>query len=173
MNSVQRAIAKAFFAVLIASICLPALAEEFKGKVVAVKDGDSLLVLHNGSTEKVILYGIDCPEAKQDYGPQAREFTEQNCKDKSVSVSVKGHDRFERVIAEVFLPDGSSLNQELLKQGCAWWSDKYAAKDATLKQLHMDAKAKRIGLWSNPKAVPPWIFRNGEKSVQAIIKPAQ
>lgn len=136
-------------------------------------DGDSLVVVHNGAKEKVILYGIDCPESKQDFGKQAHDFTEQYCNGKTINLNIKGHDHHGRSIAEVILPDGSSLNQELVKQGLAWWSDKYAAQDKTLKQCHMDAKQKGIGLWSSPKPVPPWIFRNGEKSVQAVIKPAQ
>lgn len=151
---------------------LPANAVEFKAKVISVQDGDSLTILHNGKAEKVILYGIDCPELKQDFGEQSREFTTNSCKGKIVSLDVRGKDRHERTIARVFLPDGSLLNLELLKLGLAWWSDKYAPEESEFKQSQIEAKSKHIGLWSSSSAIAPWIFRNGEKSVQAEIKPS-
>lgn len=145
-------------------------ADEFKAKVIAVSDGDSLLVLHDNTKEKVILYGIDCPELKQEFGLQAKQFTDQCAYGKVVSINEHGHDRSGRTIAEVYLPDGTNLNQELVRQGLAWWSDKYAPDDKTLKQYHNAAKASRLGLWASGNPIAPWLFRNGEKSVKAEIK---
>lgn len=34
--------------------------------------------------------------------------------------------RYGRRLAEVLLPDGRSLNQELIKAGLAWWFRKYS-----------------------------------------------
>jgi len=48
---------------------------EFTGQVVGIVDGDTIDVLHNGKTERVRLYGIDCPEKKQPYGKKAKWFT--------------------------------------------------------------------------------------------------
>lgn len=148
-------------------------AEEFKGKVISVQDGDSLTVLNGKKPVKTILYGIDCPELKQSYGSQAREFTNASCYGKIVSIEDLGRDKNGRTIARVFLPDGSSLNEKLVGNGLAWWSDKYAPKDKVLKELQLAAQSARNGLWSENKPVPPWIFRNGEKSVQAVIKPQE
>jgi endonuclease YncB( thermonuclease family) len=148
-----------------------ALAEQITAKVVSVVDGDTINVSVNGGPkEKVILYGIDCPERTQEFGDAARQFTDQACFRKDVSVEVKGKDPSGRIIANVFLADGSSLNQALVSQGLAWWSDKYAPNDLMLKQLHAGAKAAHKGLWASPNPVPPWIFRNGDKSVQATIR---
>ena len=161
------------FVVFIAYLSMaisPSTAAEFKAKVIAVIDGDSLLVLHDSLKEKVILYGIDCPELKQEFGPQAKQFTDKCVYGKAVSISEHGHDRSGRTIGEVFLPDGSNLNQELVRQGLAWWSDKYAPDDQSLKQYHDAAKAARLGLWTSAKPIAPWLFRNGEKSVRAVIK---
>lgn len=168
-------ISKELISVLIAFMLivfsnLPASAEEIKAKVIAVQDGDSLTILHDQKKEKVILYGIDCPEMAQECGPQAKSFTEQICKNKQVSLTVHGKDRMGRTIAEVILDDGCNMSQELVEKGLAWWSDKYAPKDEELKRLQNTAKLAKIGVWTNPKPVPPWIFRNGQKSVQAVIK---
>ncbi len=158
---------------LTVQVFTPALCEEYKAKVIYVKDGDSLTVLRNKSKEKVILYGIDCPELKQDFGQEAYKYTEQHINGKTVSVDEKGTDSYGRVVAEIFLPDGSSLNQELVKSGLAWWSDKYAAGDKTLKKYQENARSSKLGLWASKNPIPPWIYRNGEKKVQAVIKPGQ
>lgn len=147
-----------------------ALAEEFRGQVVSVFDGDSLLVSRDKTSTKVILYGVDCPEIKQEFGTQARKYTVDQCLGKTLVFKVHGMDTRGRTIAEVFLADGSSLNEDLVRKGLAWWSDKYAPGERTLQSLHQSAKASKTGLWAAQNAVAPWLFRNGQKSVTATIK---
>jgi len=151
----------------------PALAERYSARVIAVIDGDSLLIDHGGKKEKLIMFGIDCPESGQDFGLQAKKFTDTCCYKKDVSVDARGNDKYGRVIAEIYLTDGADLNQELVRRGLAWWSDKFAPADLKLKALQADAKAKNKGLWSAPNPIPPWIFRNGDKAVQATIVPGK
>lgn len=149
------------------------IASDYKAKVVAVKDGDSITIRSGEHKQIVILYGIDCPEQGQEFGKEARDFTNQACYGKTVTIIEKGKDKFDRLIADIILEDGTDLNKLLVSKGLAWWSDKFAPKDADLKTLHMNAKEKHLGLWASAKPIPPWIFRNGEKSVQAVLKPAQ
>lgn len=149
-----------------------AQAEHYKVRVLTVYDGDTLLVDHGGKREKVILYGIDCPEGAQDFGSQAKQFTEACCSHKDVTIDFKGHDKFNRLVAEVYLSDGADLNHELVKRGLAWWSDKFAPGDAVLQALQREAKAASTGLWAAPHPIPPWLFRNGDKAVQAKIVPS-
>lgn len=159
-------------AVLLAMFfCLlsPAVAESVSAKVVAVLDGDTLKVQLGDSKEKLILYGIDCPEIGQDYGQEAKKFTDDRCYGKLVTIEQRGLDKFGRIIGIVTLPDGTNLNEELVRQGLAWWSDKFAPKEETLKRLHNEAKSAHKGLWAAAKPIPPWIFRNGKRDVQATI----
>src|SRR5215813_13322778 len=88
---------------------LGASAEQFTGKVV-----------------KVRLYGIDTPEKAQAFGTQARQFTSDAAFQQTVTVVVQTTDRYGRLVGEVLLPDGRSLNQELVKAGMAWWYRPYA-----------------------------------------------
>lgn len=152
---------------------MPVFAESYQVRVTSVIDGDTLLVSRNGQKEKVILYGVDCPELAQNAGADAKQFTNACCFRKDVTLDVRGRDKFNRIVAFVLLSDGANLNYELVKRGLAWWSDKFAPDNAELKRLHNEARAARIGLWSAPDPVAPWIFRNGDKSVQATIRPAQ
>jgi micrococcal nuclease len=170
---------KFFYAFVLTSLLLGVAqavqAESFKARVVSVVDGDTINVVSvmggaNSPREKVILYGIDCPEPTQEFGPEAKQFTDQACFRKEVTVDVKSKDSHGRLVATVILADGSNLNEALLANGLAWWSDKFAPNEFLLKQMHNTAKAAHKGLWSAPNPVPPWIFRNGDKNVQAEIK---
>jgi micrococcal nuclease len=58
---------------LLAAVAAVALwAEDFTGKVVAITDGDTIKVMHNGAAERIRLWGIDCPESKQAFGTLRR-----------------------------------------------------------------------------------------------------
>ncbi|CAN5262293.1 hypothetical protein BH10CYA1_BH10CYA1_35940 [soil metagenome] len=154
----------------------PASAETFTAKVVSVPDGDSLNIVRGagGKSEKVILFGIDCPELGQEFGQEARAFTDGACYKKEVKIEESGKDAKGRIIAVIYLADGTNLNQKLVEKGLAWWSDKYAPNDKTLKDIFNAAKAQKTGLWaSSTKPIPPWLFRNGEKNVGAQIRPKQ
>lgn len=159
---------------VVCTVSVPAArAERVSGRVLAVPDGDTLLVNINGTKEKVIMFGVDCPENGQDFGPAARQFTNSCCFRKDVTLEVRGKDKFGRVVASVYLTDGADLNQELVRRGLAWWSDKFAPGDTTLRDLQAAAQASKTGLWVAPNPVPPWLFRNGEKGVQATIVPSR
>lgn len=150
----------------------PARAADFKGKVVTVIDGDTLMILNGQTPVKCVLYAIDCPELGQDSGPAAKEFTASRCLKKVVTVKDRGQDKLGRAIVEVTLDDGTSLNKELVTSGLAWWTKKFAPQATDYGELERAARAEKKGLWvaSNPMA--PWIFRNGQRSreVHATIK---
>ena len=136
-----------------------AWAEEFSGKVVGVTDGDTLTVLRDRSPVKIRLHGIDCPESGQDFGSRAKSVTSELSFGQVVKVKARNLDRYGRTVADVTLPDGRSLNHELVRQGLAWWYRKFAPHDATLSRLEAEARAAKRGLWSQPNPVPPWEWR--------------
>ncbi len=135
-----------------------ASAAEFTGRVVAVVDGDTITVLHGRRAERLRLVGIDAPEKRQDYGEQAKRFVSALAFGRTVTVEPRGHDRNGRVLAEVVLPDGRSLNRELVRSGYAWWFRRYS-HDPVLAALEAEARREHRGLWAAGAAVPPWEFR--------------
>jgi len=145
--------------------------QTFSGTVVKVHDGDTITVARGGVEEKVRLDGVDCPELSQHYGPRAREFTAGLCLDKPVTVKVFTKDRYERSVADVSLPDGRSLNQELVKNGLAWWYEQYAKGDKTLQQLQEEARGARRGLWAEKNPVAPWTYRHGDADARTPEPP--
>ena len=115
-------------------------------------------MLRGGAGVEVRLEGLDCPELAQAFGRKAKRFTSGLVSGKTVRLVVTGKDRYLRELAEVFLPDGRSLNRELVAAGLAWWYRAYSA-DRTLESLEQSARAARRGLWADADPVPPWNFR--------------
>jgi endonuclease YncB( thermonuclease family) len=108
---------------------------------------------------KVRLHGIDTPESKQAFGTRARQFTSELAFNQLVTVLVRDTDRYGRLVGEVILPDGRSLNQELVRAGYAWWYKQYAPKDTMLEQLEAEARQAKSGLWADPHPIAPWEWR--------------
>jgi endonuclease YncB( thermonuclease family) len=136
----------------------PAAAEEFTGRVVGVTDGDTIKVLHAGHAETVRLVGVDAPEKRQAYGDRARRFTADLAFDRTVTVRASGRDRNGRLLGEVVLADGRSLNQELVRAGYAWWFRRYS-HDVGLARLEAEARQDRRGLWADLAPQAPWDYR--------------
>lgn len=132
---------------------------QFTGEVVNVVDGDTLDVIRSHDPSRIRLFGIDCPEIKQTFGPTAKVFTSDLALHQNVVVRVKGRDKYGRILADVALADGRILNQELVKSGLAWWYQKFDKNDSQMAGFESDARARRIGLWSDPNPVAPWDFR--------------
>lgn len=147
-----------------------ASAQAFTGRVVGVSDGDTIRVLRDRTEVRVRLNGIDCPETGQDFGSRAKSVTSSLAFGQVVKVIPKETDRYGRIVADVVLPDGRALNEELVRQGMAWWYRHYARNIVRLAQLESEAKAARRGLWSQPNPVPPWEWRHEKQAVPAELE---
>ena len=66
---------------------------------------------------------------------------------------------YERTLAEIVLPDGRNLNQEIVKADFDWWFRRYAPNDKELERLETEAREGNRGLWVDPEPIPPWEFR--------------
>jgi micrococcal nuclease len=140
-------------------------AEGFSGQVVAVLDGDMIEVLHENRRQRIRLNGIDCPEMGQAYATNAKQATSELVFGKEVTVHTHGMDKHGRTIADVLLPDGSNVNQRLVREGWCWWYQKHAPKDHALKQSEEEARAAKRGLWNDPDPLPPWVYRRLDSGV--------
>ncbi len=63
----------------------------------------------------------------------------------TVTVQAGDRDRYGRTVGVVLLPDGRSLNHELVRAGFAWMYRRYAPDDETLKQLEHEARVAQRG----------------------------
>jgi micrococcal nuclease len=140
-------------------LVVPSLCYAWTGECVRIIDGDTIEVMNGTTSERIRLYGIDCPEKKQDFSRKATQFTGAMVFRKTVEIVPVSTDRWGRTIAYVNV-DGKSLNKELMKAGMAWWFRKYAPTDDEFGKLEKEACEARLGLWSDPCPIPPWNWRH-------------
>ncbi len=119
-----------------------------------VDDGDTV-VLTDGARVRYI--GINAPEVAhrdtpaQRFGPEAADFNRKLVHGKMVRLEydTERKDQYGRVLAYVFLKDGTFVNAALVKSGLAYFvfrrpNTKY---DATLLRFQQEAMARRMGMW--------------------------
>lgn len=132
-------------------------------KVIGVKDGDTVEILMDGKPQVVRLSHIDCPEKKQPFGNNAKQFASDLCFGKKVKLSTGWKkDRNKRLLAEIILSNGKNLNKELVKNGFAWHYKKYS-KDNSYDDLEKQARNLKLGLWNDKIPTSPWEWRKSRK----------
>lgn len=118
-----------------------------------VIDGDTL-VLRSG--EKVRLIGVDTPESKRRNTPvqyfalDAAAFTKKLVEKKWVELEYgeERRDAYDRILAYVFLEDGTFLNAELIKEGYAFAYTRFPHKYLDqFRQYEREARLAARGLW--------------------------
>jgi endonuclease YncB( thermonuclease family) len=141
-------------------VLLPSLASAWSGNVVGVTDGDNITVLHEGRQEQIRLWGIDCPEKGQDFGTKAKQETSTLVFGKFVEVEPVTIDRYGRTVAFVRFGD-TLVNEEMIRQGLALLYTRYCDRPICKewKVLEAEAREKKRGLGSDPRAIPPGEFR--------------
>lgn len=134
---------------------------DFSGQVVAILDGDTVDVLVDQRPVRVRLAQIDAPEKRQAFGTRSRQMLAGLVFQKTVRVADAGHDRYGRVIGTVYVGE-SNVNAQMVHAGMAWVYRRYA-KDRALKELEDQAKANRVGLWTDPDPIAPWDYRREKR----------
>jgi micrococcal nuclease len=135
--------------------------QQFSAIVTRVADGDTIQVTAGGSSYRVRLEGIDCPESGQPFSQVARNYTRQLAFDQSVSVKVLDVDRYGRLVARV-TSQGKDVSFQLAKAGLAWHFTQYSS-DPLLAAAEQEARKARRGLWADEKPIPPWVARRRPK----------
>lgn len=128
------------------------------GKAYRVLDGDTFVLLDAEKNLNTIrIWGIDCPERRQSFGDKATLFLSSLVVGKPVTVTVKSKDQYGRLVGQVF-HEGSDIGLAMVRMGFAWH---YVAitKNRALAAAQLEAKKQQLGLWSEPKPTPPWVFR--------------
>lgn len=128
--------------------------------IVRFDDGDTIQVDMNGKTEKIRFIGVDTPEthdprkAVQCFGFAAAEFTKNLIGDSPVRLEADplntNRDRYDRLLRYVYLPDGTLINAEIIKQGYGFAYTSFPfGKIEEFKQLQQEAQQANRGLWAS------------------------
>lgn len=124
--------------------------DTMRGRVTTVRDGDTVDVRSGDREIRVRVYGIDTPERGQPWAAKAKQFTAGLVGNRDVVLRVRARDKYDRTVAEVLLPDGRNLSEELLRAGLAWHYD-FHSRDAQWHRLMEEARAAGRGLWADEK----------------------
>lgn len=141
------------------NINTPVSSNKTDGVVTNVVDGDTIDVNMDGHVERIRLILVDTPETvhptkdEQPYGKEASAFTKKTLLKKEVNVELdkQKRDKYDRLLAYIFLDDGTNYNKLLLKKGLAKvavfppnvkYIDEFKSAEAT-------AKRDKIGIWSD------------------------
>jgi micrococcal nuclease len=149
---------------LIASLCGAALAvavfistPDAQARFVAVErvvDGDTLIVEDVG---RVRLIGVDTPETVdprrpvERFGREASEFLRRLVNGRSVRLEYdrERRDQYGRTLAYVFLPDGTFVNEEIIRQGYGFAYTRVPFKYLErFRGREREAREARRGLWA-------------------------
>jgi len=125
-----------------------------------IVDGDTFHILQqNGWTEKIRLIGLDAPEIHDSahkkigyYGTEATTYLTKLIKGQKIRLEydIERRDRYGRTLAYAYLPNGTFINAELIKNGYAQLltiqpNSKYANYFLKLQQ---EARKEKRGLWA-------------------------
>ena len=85
---------------------------------------------------------------------------------KTVDVETVDVDRYKRTVGIVRLPDGSVVNQEIIRAGFGWVYAAYCKKPMCLewKRLEGEAATAKLGLWKDKNPVAPWEWRKEQRN---------
>ncbi|MBS6063738.1 MAG: thermonuclease family protein [Peptostreptococcaceae bacterium] len=139
--------------------------------VTEVVDGDTFKIDYNGVPETVRLLLVDTPESKHPkkyknvpMGEVATEYTKNFLKNNKVRLEFdkEQRDKYNRLLAYVYIQNGQCLNEELIRNGMAKVV-KYepnVSKYDEYKEIERQVRPSGIGIWADiagnyPQTKPP------------------
>jgi len=138
-------------------------------QAIKVSDGDTMNVQKvengkfTGEVIKIRMFGIDAPEKTQDYGIESKQALEKLVNGKTLEIEEKNRDRYGRTVAVVYV-NGKNVNEEMVKNGNAWWYQEYDKKDTKMQAYQENAKKNKLGLFGKRGYVEPWNYRKEKKA---------
>jgi endonuclease YncB( thermonuclease family) len=151
-------------------------AHAWTGQVVSVPEGDLLVISHDGKDQKFRLYGVDCPERGQPYWDKGQSLVSFLTKEQVVDVSALflGIEGIEKALVRI---EGTKdyLNRQLVAYGLAWGKPDECTSHMCSegKELQNLARVKRLGLWADPRPIPPWEWKKVQWKVVIENKDSQ
>ena len=123
-------------------------------QVEEVIDGDTIDVTLNGRSYPVRYIGVDTPERGDPFYAEATQANRQLVAGQEVILvkDVSETDQYGRLLRYIYLPDGTFVNAELLRQGYAqivtYPPD--VAMQEQFQAIQSEARAAGRGLWGQP-----------------------
>lgn len=148
-------------------LCASGLAQaaEFSARVIAVLDGDTVLVKRANGLVKIRMAEIDAPEKAQIFGETSRQSLSGMVLGKQVKVVSQAVDQYGRMVAHLSV-DGLDVNAEQIRRGMAWEYSHFHG-NRELVALQEEAKQEPRGLWALSDPLPPSEWRKLHPNLDA------
>ncbi len=143
----------------------------FLAQVVAVLDGDTVMVRRRAGIVRIRLADIDAPEKAQPYGDASRRSLAEMVLHQQVHVASRAVDKYGRVVARLGL-NGLDVNAEQVRRGMAWDYSLHHS-NRLLAAFQNEARLARRGLWSSSQPTPPWLWRKQHPANYSISSTRQ
>ena len=165
------------FFVVVLILMIPTFGFPFSGRVIQVKDGDTVVVDTGEGGMTCRLYGIDAPETAkgrkpgQPWGKEAAWELVSMVQFQLVEVELMGSRTYGREVARIWIGH-RDINLEMVRRGMAWAYVQYLKRPHASEYLEIEDKARkgRVGLWSQDNPLPPWEFRKmGQIGYQRLL----
>lgn len=147
----------------------PNITYTLTGKVVQVSDGDTINLLIDRETHRIRLASIDAPETShgstrpgQPFGEASRKNLAEYVAGKTLTLTCYEKDRYGREVCDIPV-DNTTANRLQVEKGMAWANQQGGGKylrDRSLIELEKKARTNKLGLWSEPNPVAPWVWRD-------------
>jgi micrococcal nuclease len=150
-------------------------------RVQRVSDGDTIAVSQGNKSNVTVRFAcVDAPEVPHsnkekssqklvdknqfNWGVKAKSRVQQlvNQGGDRVILNITDTDRYGRQVAEVRLPNGTFVQEVLIREGLALVNRpylRYCPSKEIIEQAEADAKKNFRGVWKDPQFVAPWDYR--------------
>ncbi|WP_336740354.1 thermonuclease family protein [Aureimonas altamirensis] len=153
---------------IILALTIPATAADISGRMTVI-DGDTIAV--EGTTERIRLYGIDAPEGQQTCemaagqrylcGSNSAQFLADLVgRNGRVACIEDTRDRYGRIVAECTMPDGTVINEAMVRGGWAVHYTRYS--DGRYQAAEDHARENKLGMWAG-EFITPERWRRGDR----------
>lgn len=173
-RSVNKALATAGLVLALAA-CRQGEAQTYtlRGTVSAVVDGDTLDIGHGAARRRIRIAGIDAPERGQAFGLKARQHLDglayrQPVEARCSKTEIRPENGRARAICTV-TANGTDLGLAQLRAGYAWHFRRFSHEQQreqrnTYAQAEQQARAQHAGLWTDPRPLAPWDWRDAQRA---------
>jgi len=148
----------------------PGSGQAFTAKVIAVLDGDTVLIKHDSGLLKIRLAEIDAPEKAQAFGEASKRSLSGMVMGKHVRFVSETMDQYGRMVAHLSV-DGLDVNAEQIRRGMAWEYSNFHSNKALISLQHEAMQVQR-GLWAQSDPTPPWEWRKLHPFTQPVAASA-
>jgi len=138
----------------------PSVSDSEDALVLSVTDGDTVRVSRSGEAAKSVrLIGINTPEIDECLGTESKTALEQLVDGREVVLvgDVADVDDHLRLLRYVYLPDGTFVNEVMVREGFAL-ANRFppnVAKSETLSTAQEHAQREDLGLWAEDTCGEP------------------